>query len=139
MGKIDPKQIPIRSHEWGITKWLVSSENEQTQGAQITFGQVDLMPGEGHERHNHEDAEEILFVLSGHGEQMINDEPSFPIRAEDTLYIPKGVFHSTFNTGWEPLRLLAIYNPGGAEKALQQLPDYREIPVGKVQKLTRPE
>ena len=36
------------------------------------------------------------------------------------------MFHATVNRGWQPLRLLALYNPGGAEKALRELPDFGE-------------
>ena len=87
-----------------------------------------LLPGKGHERHNHPESEEILYVLAGEGEQMLDDggENTFPIAAGDTIYVPTGMFHSTVNTGWQPLRLLALYNPGGAEKALRELPDFRE-------------
>ena len=35
------------------------------------------------------------------------------------------------NTGWEPLTLLAIYAPAGAEQVLKTLPDYRELPAGE--------
>ena len=79
-----------------------------------------LLPGEGHTRHNHPPSEEILYVLSGVGEQMVDDEPGFEVRAGDTIYIPTAIYHSTVNTGWEPLVLLAIYNPGGAERALKR-------------------
>ena len=41
------------------------------------------------------------------------------------------------NTGWEPLVLLAVYAPAGAEEALKGLPDHREIAVGEVPRLTR--
>ena len=34
---------------------------------------VVLLPGQGHERHNHPDADEILYVLAGTGEQMVDD------------------------------------------------------------------
>jgi hypothetical protein len=30
------------------------------------------------------------------------------------------------------MRLLALYNPAGAEKALETLPDFREEPAGAV-------
>jgi oxalate decarboxylase/phosphoglucose isomerase-like protein (cupin superfamily) len=33
------------------------------------------------------------------------------------VYIPEGVYHSTVNVGWEPLRLLAVYSPPGPEAA----------------------
>ena len=54
------------------------------------------------------------------------------VRAGDTIYVPTAIFHSTRNTGWEPMRLLALYNPAGAEKALAGLPDFREEPAGSV-------
>ncbi len=61
----------------------------------------------------------------------VSDGEPFPVRAGDTIYIPRAIFHATINTGWTPLRLLAIYNPGGPEQALRELPDFREVPAGQ--------
>jgi oxalate decarboxylase/phosphoglucose isomerase-like protein (cupin superfamily) len=126
MEAVDSKQSPVQSLEWGVLKWLVSPD--QTPGARLTFGEVLLLPGKGHERHNHPDAEEVLYVLSGEGDQMLDDDGErwFGVRAGDTIYVPRGMFHATINTGWQPIRLLAIYNPGGAERVLRDLPDFRE-------------
>jgi len=135
MKAIDPNKVSTHSFDWGVIKWFVTPKN--TEQANVTFGEVILLPEQGHDRHNHPDAEEILYVLSGEGEQMINDEEPFPIKAGDVLYIPKGVYHSTKNTSWEPLRLLAFYNPGGAEEALTTLPDFKEIPAGNIQTFSR--
>jgi oxalate decarboxylase/phosphoglucose isomerase-like protein (cupin superfamily) len=132
---IDRSALPTHSFEWGAIKWLVSPST--TPGAQMTFGEVLLLPGKGHERHNHPDAEEVLYILSGEAEQMVNDEAPFPVRAGDAIYIPTGVFHSTINTGWEPVRLIAIYNPGGSELGLAELPDHRETPAGETLGLVR--
>ena len=135
MSAVDPSKIATQSFDWGVIKWLVSPD--LTPGANITFGQVVLLPGEGHIRHNHPESEEILYVLSGTGEQMVDDQPGFTVRAGDTIYIPTAIYHSTVNTGWEPLVLLAIYNPGGAERALSDLPDFRSHPAGEAPKLKR--
>jgi oxalate decarboxylase/phosphoglucose isomerase-like protein (cupin superfamily) len=132
---VDPHAIPTQTFEWGSIKWLVSPESEE--GAGLTFGEVVLLPGKGHERHNHPESEEVLYVLSGEGEQMVADGEPFSVKAGDAIYVPTGVFHSTLNTGWEPLRLLALYNPAGAEKALAGLPDFREEPAGTVPTWTR--
>lgn len=132
---IDPDGVPTQTFDWGLIKWFVSPD--ATAGAALTFGEVILLPGKGHDRHNHPDAEEILYVLSGAGEQVVDDGEAFPVRAGDTIYVPTAVFHSTRNTGWEPLRLLAIYNPGGPEKALAGLPDFTEVPAGALPGLTR--
>lgn len=135
MAKICPNEVSTHTFDWGMIKWLITPD--QTKSAKITFGEVILLPNEGHARHNHPDAEEILYVISGEGLQMINDEEPFPIKAGDTIYIPQAIYHSTINTSWEPLKLLAFYNPGGAEKALTTLPDFKEVPANQFPSLTR--
>ena len=62
---------------------------------------------------------EVLYVLSGEGEQMLDDRETFRVSGGNTR-----------NTGWQTMRLLAVYSPGGPEKALEGLPDFRELPAG---------
>ncbi|HYH11093.1 MAG TPA: cupin domain-containing protein [Thermomicrobiales bacterium] len=133
---INPGDVPTQTFDWGAIKWMVAPG--LTAGAGITAGEVVLLPGKGHDRHNHPESEEILYVLSGEGEQMLNDEAPFPVRAGDMIYVPTGVFHSTLNTGWSPLRLLAIYNPGGPERDLEGLPDFRQLKPGEHPEWKRP-
>ena len=135
MQAIDPNAIPTQTFDWSAIKWFVTPE--LTEGAGITFGEVVLQPGRGHDRHNHPESEEILYVLSGEGEQMLDDREPFEVKPGDTIYVPTGVFHSTKNTGWEPMRLLALYNPGGPEKVLEGLPDFQRVAAGSVPDWTR--
>jgi oxalate decarboxylase/phosphoglucose isomerase-like protein (cupin superfamily) len=130
---IDPAALPTMSFDWGVIKPLVAGGDAAT----VSLMHVVLLPGQGHERHNHPDADEILYVLAGSGEQMVDDERTFPVGPGQTIFIPKGAFHSTVNTGWEPMAILAIYAPAGAEEALKGLPDYRELPPGEAQGLAR--
>jgi oxalate decarboxylase/phosphoglucose isomerase-like protein (cupin superfamily) len=135
MPAVDPHAVPTQTFEWGAIKWLVAAD--RTQGAGLTFGEVVLLPGRGHARHNHPTSEEILYILSGEGEQMVSDGPPFKVRAGDTIYIPRAEYHATLNTGWQTMRLLALYNPGGAERALEALPDFQELAAGQVPGWTR--
>lgn len=135
MQAVDPNAIPTQTFDWGAIKWFVTPE--LTEGAGITFGEVVLQPGRGHDRHNHPESEEILYVLSGEGEQMVDDGKPFGVKPGDTIYVPTGVFHSTRNTGWEPMRLLALYNPAGPEKVLEGLPDFQQVDAGAVPDWTR--
>jgi oxalate decarboxylase/phosphoglucose isomerase-like protein (cupin superfamily) len=123
---VDPTTRPTMSFDWGVIKPLVAGVSDN-----VSLMHVVVLPGQGHERHNHPHADEILYVLAGTGEQMVDDATTFTVRPGHTVWIPKAAFHSTFNTGWEPLVLLAIYAPGGAEEALKGLPDYRELPPGE--------
>ena len=106
MSSIDPNKVPTETFDWGMIKWFVTPS--ATEGAKMTFGEVILMPGQGHDRHNHPNAEEILYVLSGTGEQMVADGTPFSIASGDTIHVPTAVYHSTIKCGGEPLRLIAI-------------------------------
>ena len=132
---VDPQALPTQTFTWGAIKWLVAPGI--TEGAGLSFGEVMLLPGQGHDRHNHPQSEEILYVLSGEGMQMLADAEPFPVKSGDTIYVPTAVFHSTMNTGWAPLRLLAIYNPGGPERDLETLPDFQEVGAGTLPGWTR--
>jgi oxalate decarboxylase/phosphoglucose isomerase-like protein (cupin superfamily) len=132
---IDPAAVPTMTFDWGLIKPLVDVEN--TEGPDVSLMHVVLLPGQGHERHNHPDSDEVLYILAGTGEQMIDDAETFPVRPGQAVWIPKGAYHATMNTGWEPIVLLAIYAPAGAEQALKTLPDYVEVPAGTAPPLAR--
>ena len=74
---IDPASLPTMSFDWGVIKPLVATEN--TEGPAMSLMRVVLLPGEGHERHNHPDSDEILYILSGRGEQMVDDSDTFDV------------------------------------------------------------
>jgi len=121
--------VETLAFDWGDVKIL--SCPDTGGGASMTFGQVVLQPGKGHERHNHPDADEILFFLSGEGDQMLDDEEPVAVGPGDSVYVPRGVFHATMNTGWEPLRFVVIYAPAGTEHVLRGLEGVRIVPAGE--------
>ena len=120
--------VETLSFDWGNIKLL--SEPKVTGGQMMTFGMVVLAPGKGHVRHNHPNADEVIFVISGEGEQMLDDQPPVMVRPGASIYIPRGVYHGTINTGWEPLRLIVVYAPAGEETILRALPDATILPPG---------
>ncbi|MGW3956553.1 cupin domain-containing protein [Streptomyces sp. NPDC004752] len=125
----NPDSVPTMVFDWGSIKWHVTPDT--VPGASSTLGEVVINPNKGHDRHEHPDADEVLYVIEGEGRQTVGDTPEFTVRAGDAIWIPKGTLHSTYNTGWRPLRLVATYTPGGAEKALRGLPDFTELAPGQ--------
>lgn len=128
-----PKDVSAFGFDWGRLSLTVAPE---VNGAErFSGGVVDVKPGMGHERHNHPGAEEIIFVISGHGEQMVEDENGNPVTRQVgpgcTVYVPESRYHSTLNTGDGPMQLFVVYSPAGPEKALRDLPDFRLLPPGK--------
>jgi oxalate decarboxylase/phosphoglucose isomerase-like protein (cupin superfamily) len=131
---VSPEDVETQVFSWGTLKWL--SEPRVTNAQNFSTGVVMLAPGKGHTRHNHPGVEEILYVVSGEGMQMVEDEEGRPIRqkvgAGVLVHIPADVYHETINTGWEPMKLIAIYSPHGPEAFLRSLPECRIVPAGEL-------
>jgi quercetin dioxygenase-like cupin family protein len=122
---VDPTSQPTWSFDWGLIKPLMAAAD--SDAATMSAIHVVMAPGRGHERHVHPESDELIHVLSGEGEQTLGDGEPFPLRAGQTVVIPKGVWHSTVNTGWEPMAVLAIYAPAGPERVLAELAAAGEV------------
>jgi oxalate decarboxylase/phosphoglucose isomerase-like protein (cupin superfamily) len=115
--------------DWGTIHML--SEANVTGSKSISFGTVALQQGKGHIRHNHPDADEIIFVVSGEGKQMLDDHEPVTVKPGACIWIPKGIYHSTINTGDGTLNLVVAYIPAGSEQVLRQDPAVKIIPAGQ--------
>jgi oxalate decarboxylase/phosphoglucose isomerase-like protein (cupin superfamily) len=127
---IDPDRVERMGFDWGEMTVTVSPE---LNGAETCSGGIVVMkPGRGHDRHNHPGAEEIIYVISGTGTQMVEDEAGRPITRDvgpgSTIVVPADRYHSTVNTGSGLMTVLVLYIPAGAEKAMRELADFRPLP-----------
>ncbi len=133
---VRPEEVATSTFGWGQIKFLC--DPQLTNAEHLTVGHVRLAPGQGHLRHNHPGSEEILFILSGEGEQMVESdleenggEPRyFRVKAGDLVHIPTSVYHQTINDGPTTMELLAVYSPCGPEEVIRALPDHQELPTG---------
>lgn len=113
---VTTKDVDTQEFPWGTLEWL--SEPRTTGSKNMVTGVVTLFPEGGHERHNHEGCEEILYILKGNGTQMLElpeGKIEKKVMAGELIHIPAGVYHSTINTGDENLEILAIYQFSGPE------------------------
>lgn len=115
--------------DWGR---LAVTIGPQVNGAKaFSAAVVHVPPGKGHDRHNHPGSEEIIFIMKGRGEQMVEDEAGAPHTKEVgpgcSVFIPESRFHSTLNTGDEPMEIFVVYSPPGPEEVLRDLPDFHII------------
>ena len=127
-----PHEVDAFGFDWGRLALTVAPEVNDAQ--RFSAGVVDLPAGKGHARHNHPGSEEIIFVISGNGEQMVEDEKGNPVTrkvsAGCTIYVPESRFHSTLNTSDAPMQLFVVYSPAGPELGLRDLPDFRLLKAG---------
>jgi len=123
---ITAQDVETQVFDWGRIKWF--SEPKVTNAEKFSMGIVLLEPGKGHAMHNHPGVEEILYIISGEGEQTVANERR-KVGPGTLIHIPADVFHETINTGWEQMKIIAIYAPPGPEEELRKMPECKIIPA----------
>ena len=76
-GVLNANDVETTILSWGVAKWLVS---QKTHGSTLSCGEVVVLPGKSHEWHVHDESDEIVYVLSGHGLFGVGDDLRMPIR-----------------------------------------------------------
>lgn len=74
-----------------------------------------LQPSLSYEAHDHQDHEEVYYIINGSGSIMIGSETA-RFRDGDVIYIPEKTVHSITNDGSEMVEFLAF---GGFTGTLQ--------------------
>ena len=102
------KEVSPEVLDWGELRWL---SNPPTTGArQLTVIDVSLAPGKGHDFHKHPDQEEVLLIIAGEVEQWLDREKRL-LGPGDSVFIPAGMVHASFNAGSGEAKLAAILGP----------------------------
>ncbi len=94
------KQETIRD-----TYFLIDPKNSPSKN--IKMGFTIVYAGSKTTGHSHKNHEEVYFVIQGKGKMVVGDS-EYDIKTGDALYVPFGLFHTTYNTGILPLHLLWV-------------------------------
>jgi quercetin dioxygenase-like cupin family protein len=82
-----------------------------SKGAQhLVVMDVELEPGGGHDFHRHPGQEEMIIVKSGTITQYLEAD-STTLTAGDSVFVPEGVVHASFNDGDETAYLQVVISP----------------------------
>ena len=94
---------PGKTHYWQCKPGMVADTN-------LMFVRAQLQPGQAHRFHHHPHMEEILYILSGTAEQWVEREKRV-MNPGDSLFLPVGIVHGTYNIGEGVLDFLAVLSP----------------------------
>jgi len=72
--------------------------------------------------HRHSREDEYSYVLEGRVGALLGDDVVFG-EAGDLIFKPRGQWHSFWNAGDEPARILEIISPAGFEKYFEEIVD----------------
>jgi mannose-6-phosphate isomerase-like protein (cupin superfamily) len=76
----------------------------------LTVGVSIFPPESAPPGHVHEAEEEVIYVVSGHGELRTSDG-SVPLEPGTCVYVSIGLYHATASYGPEPLELVTAFSP----------------------------
>jgi len=107
-----PTPIPGIAH----STWAAAAEGL----SQLSVWRQTLAPGSASPPHRH-DCDEVVMCLAGRGE-VHTEGTVHRFGADTTLALPRDRVHQLFNTGDEPLQLLAV---------LAATPVHTELPDGQ--------
>ncbi len=96
-------------YPWGWIRWMMNSEMDP--GAAQTFGIVQINAGQRNPLHKHPNCEELLYVLSGSFENVM-DGKTVVMHAGDIVRIPANTPHQGINNTKEPMRAVISYSSG---------------------------
>ena len=112
------------SFDWGVIKPLVAGATPTAPT--VSLMHVVLLPGQGHERHNHPECGRDPLHPRRHGRADGRRRRHLPGGPGPGGLHPQGRLPLDGQHRLGAAVLLAIYAPAGAEEALKGLPDYRE-------------
>ena len=96
--------LPGRKLQWLVTPETLGTSNLSMAVMDCPAGSV-VRP-----LHSHTDTEEVLFILEGEGEALVDGEVA-PFREGDAVFFPANSRHMVRNTGTTRLRTCSIFGP----------------------------
>lgn len=69
-----------------------------------------------HKKHTHENAEEIMYILSGRVMGGVVDQ-EFEVEKGDTVWVPRGAVHWAYNPFDDPCEFVFLYTRASFQSA----------------------
>jgi quercetin dioxygenase-like cupin family protein len=93
--------------DWGVIGWRLVPGSGANH---LVVMDVKLQVGGGHEFHRHPGQEEMIIVKEGRITQFVGEESS-TLEAGDSVFIPEGTVHASFNDGDRAAHLQVVISP----------------------------
>jgi quercetin dioxygenase-like cupin family protein len=98
----------VQAQQAGIGRVDLQRHDLSSPGREAVQVRVDFEPGAAFGNHTHP-GEEIIYVLEGALEYLVEGKPPLTLHAGEVLFIPAGTVHAAKNVGSVPAKELATY------------------------------
>lgn len=98
--------------DWGYVQWI--KKERFNLDSNIIIGLTHIYPKVTQKPHTHYANEQVLYILEGEGQYVINNEP-FNITPGNFYFVPANGVHQTINKSNKPIKELVISIPVNPE------------------------
>ena len=91
-----------------VWKKMIGPDNGDCNN--MILGVVTFPPGSDPGTHKHEKEEEIIYVISGHGETRVGNSV-YPLSPGVAVFTEPGIEHGVKTLGDEPLVMISVFSP----------------------------
>jgi quercetin dioxygenase-like cupin family protein len=101
-------KAPTETYGGATIHWLAS--RRASAARELTVGRTVIGPGAGSPMHRHPNCEEVLHMLRGEIDQIVEGQPPLRMRAGDTVTIARDIRHCAINVGKEEAEMMVIFS-----------------------------
>jgi quercetin dioxygenase-like cupin family protein len=112
------EDVAIENLDWSTLGWVLSPSS--TAAKMITFIELTIKPGMGHNFHLHPKQEEVIMVVEGQVEQWLEQEKTI-LTPGEAVFISPGVVHASFNPGSKPAKAIVVLSPSAGESGVDSI------------------
>jgi quercetin dioxygenase-like cupin family protein len=117
IGVTNKDTAPTESYGQARLHYLVSGVANGAR--ELTMAVAVLPVGGSNPVHQHPNAEEALYVLSGTIEHYIEGTERVRMEPGDAIFIPRGLWHQAVNIGDTPVELLVTFSNAARETVVK--------------------
>ena len=100
--------VPTEQYGQANIHWLAG---KATNGAkELMVGITTIAPGGSSPMHRHPNCEEVLHMLRGEIDQVVEGMESLRMKAGDTITIPRNLKHCAITVGDTPAEMIVIFS-----------------------------
>ena len=122
---IEANKMELEKLSWGHLAW--HSRPSVTGAKSLVTIEVTMRQGGGHSFHKHPHQEEVIYIVSGRIEQWLDKEKKI-LGAGDSVFIPAGVVHASFNDFHDDAKVIAILGPCTGDDGYECVDVFTETP-----------
>jgi quercetin dioxygenase-like cupin family protein len=100
--------VALAQQQPGFKRTDLQRHDLSAPGREVVQVRVDIAPGFAFPRHKHP-GEEIIYVLEGSLEYVVEGQSPVTLKAGDVLFVPAGAVHLAKNVGSDNAAELATY------------------------------